>query len=226
MEKSVFASPRCQLLEDFWGTSLAAAEPTGTCEKLTSPVEVRGVLQMLSKTWHCCWRCFHQPDRAQLHNNLPFTDSSEMQSCEKVGKADTAGQISPAEKMQGPIPSRDSMIHIRSSLPRPGPVSCLWNCAGWQFPGCRGTCWGNQEGQHSLQSPGWGKGSCCTDTAMPEIAPVAQVLWRSRAASRADGEDQTAEGSTLPNRGKRMVCFANSSLIAFFPPPTHPPPQI
>jgi len=42
------------------------------------------------------------------------------------------------------------------------------------------------------------------------------------AGRRADGEDQTAEGSALPNRGKRTVCFANSSLIACFLPPTHP----
>lgn len=41
-----------------------------------------------------------------------------MKSCEKVGEADTAGQISwysLAEKMRGPIASTDSMIHIRAA---------------------------------------------------------------------------------------------------------------
>lgn len=48
---------------------------------------------------------------------------------------------SQAEKMQGPIPSADSMIHIRGSLPHSGPVSLAFETVPvWQFPG-QAQCW-------------------------------------------------------------------------------------
>jgi len=55
--------------------------------------------------------------------------------------------------MQGPIPSADSMIHIRGGLPRTGPISLPFEITpGWQFPGERsagseGRAGGHQPGQ-------------------------------------------------------------------------------
>lgn len=61
-----------------------------------------------------------------------------MKRQEKVGEAGASGQISwysLAEKMQGPIPSTDSTIHIRESLPRIRPVSLAFEIVpGWWFP--------------------------------------------------------------------------------------------
>lgn len=76
-----------------------------------------------------------------------------MKRHKKVGEAGTAGQISGyslTEKMQGPIPSAGSMIHIRGSLPRPGHLSLAFDIVpGWQFPG---------QAQHQLgQSKGGNK---------------------------------------------------------------------
>lgn len=172
-----------------------------------------------------------------------------MKSCEKVGEADTAGQISwysLAEKMQGPIASTDSMIHIRAAshaldpylafeiVPagssQAGSLCRLGRDPRGQTRGAAQTSAGAfLHGLSLVHSPGWGRGSCITDTAVPDIVQVAQLWWSSRRALGLEGglgEDQTAEGSTLQRGGKRMACFANSSLIAFFPPPTHPPPQI
>lgn len=66
-------------------------------------------------------------------------NSLAMKRCETVGEAGAAGQISwsrLAEKMQGPIPSADSMIHIRGSLPRAVPISLAFELVpSWQLPG-------------------------------------------------------------------------------------------
>lgn len=80
-----------------------------------------------------------------------------MKRHEKVRAAGAAGQISwysLAEKMQGPIPSADSMIHIRGSLPRTGPVSLAFEIMpGWQFPG-RAQRW---LGWDTRVGTGWGR---------------------------------------------------------------------
>lgn len=84
-------------------------------------------------------------------------NSLEMKRREKVGQARAAGQISwysLAEKVQSPIPSTDSMIHIRGSLPRTGPISLAFEIVpGWQFPG-RAQCW---LGWDARVGTGWGR---------------------------------------------------------------------
>lgn len=101
--------------------------------------------------------------------------SLEMQSCEKVGEADTAGQISWCslpERMQGPIPAQIARSHQR----QPPTPCCRISPLKLQFPGGAGPA-GADGGLSTNHCRGFGhralprgKGSCFTDTAMPDIA--------------------------------------------------------